>query len=770
MKKSFSFIFLFFLLTHFLQAQINITLQSSVMACNSSWMISPIVNGGVPPYTYQWSNNATTASIIVNSPANYCLTVADANGTQTNACINIIPFSVGLAMPVYCLGDPIIFEFTGGTPPYSIDWQGQTAISPTNTYQMNMGGPLGMSMVSFTDSNGCVFSLPIEQWGCGMGISGGVLCGNNPTSVSICAGVMDPPNTIYSWTFNGMPFPAAPNASCITASQVGNYCCDRTYPNGMNFNDCSYVNAAQNPIVNVSNSNGCVSATELDTLMVNVSNVNLAYVYWLNGQGTAFGTQNVGFSVTAPSTVVLQAISVDGCTAFDTVLVDWCVPVGHATGQVYSDINGNNIWDTGDLGIPYQPVSLQPGLMVLTQSSGFYNAPIDTAVNVSITTPNYQGQPSSPASQNAYVSNSGMTDAGNDFRFAPQQDLRVTLVATTNVSPGFGANYVIHYDNLGVATNAVVQMTYDPNFNNIHSVSPAISNQSGNVLTWSIGNLAPGASGNILIDFDMPANTLLGTPSLTKVNILPVVSDANVSNNQDSLVRLVTGAFDPNDKIVSFEKLTLQDVANAKPLDYTIRFQNTGTAPAQKVVVMDTLSANLNISSFTMLTASHDFSLELLEGHILKWTFNNIMLPDSGTNEAASHGYIRYRINPLTTLTAGTNIKNSASIYFDFNAPIKTPDAITVVMQPLGIDAAMQTNFNLSPNPATDKLDIQLKDNHLAPTKISLLNLQGQQLADFAWNGMENHTTIAVNNLAAGVYIVAIHTSKGVVHLKWVKN
>ncbi|MBK7970889.1 MAG: hypothetical protein IPK08_19305 [Bacteroidetes bacterium] len=43
---------------------------------------------------------------------------------------------------------------------------------------------------------------------------------------------------------------------------------------------------------------------------------------------------------------------------------------------------------------------------------------------------------------------------------------------------------------------------------------------------------------------------------------------------------------------------------------------------------------------------------------------SNINLPDSNANEPASHGFISYRIKPLSTLTAGTEFTNLAAIYF----------------------------------------------------------------------------------------------------------
>jgi hypothetical protein len=48
------------------------------------------------------------------------------------------------------------------------------------------------------------------------------------------------------------------------------------------------------------------------------------------------------------------------------------------------------------------------------------------------------------------------------------------------------------------------------------------------------------------------------------------------------------------------------------------------------------------------------------------------MLPDSHINEPASHGWLMYRIKLKDNLALGTQITNTASIYFDYNAPVVT--------------------------------------------------------------------------------------------------
>ncbi len=87
----------------------------------------------------------------------------------------------------------------------------------------------------------------------------------------------------------------------------------------------------------------------------------------------------------------------------------------------------------------------------------------------------------------------------------------------------------------------------------------------------------------------------------------------------------------------------------------------------------------LEWGTLQMISASHSYNLSITDGDKLTWTFFNIKLPDSNINEPASHGYIAYRIMPKRTVVVGDTVHNTASIYFDFNLPVFTNNAFTVL-------------------------------------------------------------------------------------------
>ncbi len=144
----------------------------------------------------------------------------------------------------------------------------------------------------------------------------------------------------------------------------------------------------------------------------------------------------------------------------------------------------------------------------------------------------------------------------------------------------------------------------------------------------------------------------------------------------------IVSSYDPNDKQVIPSGIGEDHLIHLEDslLSYKIRFQNTGNDTALFVSILDTLDiTHLDISSLTMTGSSHDYYVSVVDSNVLRWTFENIMLVDSSTNEAASHGFVQYKIRQNEENQIGDIIKNKAYIYFDYNEPIITNEtALTI--------------------------------------------------------------------------------------------
>ncbi|OKL38571.1 DUF7619 domain-containing protein [Pontibacter flavimaris] len=216
--------------------------------------------------------------------------------------------------------------------------------------------------------------------------------------------------------------------------------------------------------------------------------------------------------------------------------------------------------------------------------------------------------------------------------------------------------------------------------------------------TWRLEADQPEGNGdNTLASVTMEACTAASadtTFSSGFVNLMPT-DDEEAEVSEECV--LITDSFDPNDKLVTPVGRTEENYTPTNTaLKYKIRFQNTGTDVAYRVVVVDTLSEHLDLSTLEVGAASHTHRLEVSgKGRpVLTWTFDNIMLPDSNANEPGSHGYIQFSIKPKAGLPEKTAVENFADIFFDFNSPVRTNVTLNRIYDmPPVVDEAVRVNL-----------------------------------------------------------------------------
>lgn len=224
------------------------------------------------------------------------------------------------------------------------------------------------------------------------------------------------------------------------------------------------------------------------------------------------------------------------------------------------------------------------------------------------------------------------------------------------------------------------------------------------------------------------------------------------------------GSYDPNDKLafpagVSEEHLIRPGTA----LEYQIRFQNTGTDTAFTVVIRDTLSAKLDITSFRPGTSSHSYDYEIYGNGILKFTFNDILLPDSNINEVASHGFVKFKIRPKASLEPGSTVKNQAGIYFDFNAPVITNTTWHTIEEDFIEVLTTTTDFDYSPlvqiapNPVSKRAFVEIAGYSLNGEKFSLYTITGQ--LKYQQKLIHNQVDFSKVDLAPGLYYFRIEST-----------
>jgi uncharacterized repeat protein (TIGR01451 family) len=150
---------------------------------------------------------------------------------------------------------------------------------------------------------------------------------------------------------------------------------------------------------------------------------------------------------------------------------------------------------------------------------------------------------------------------------------------------------------------------------------------------------------------------------------------------QASLTQTASCSCDPNDKSVTPSGCGPEgNIGKNETLTYRVRFHNLGTGPAKDVSISDKLSADLDISTFKVLSSTHAItSVEILPGNNLVIRFEDIYLPADTVDPAGSHGEVVFSISPKTGLADGTVITNQAGIYFDNNDVVLTQTTINTL-------------------------------------------------------------------------------------------
>jgi uncharacterized repeat protein (TIGR01451 family) len=460
---------------------------------------------------------------------------------------------------------------------------------------------------------------------------------------------------------------------------------------------------------------------------------------------------NLAFSCNIPLDHVVKLCTYPECQA--------------VSGKVYQDDNSNCIPDGNEFPMIGQWINIQPGnYLIPTDANGEYYYLVDTGTTtVTVNAlPNYYSGLCPATGHTINLDTAGGSNL--NFGYVPVPNVTdVAIEATaTRFRPGFTGRLYLNIENVGtLPQNGTIQLTLDSAMTAGMS-SQTSTGQTGQTLTWNYAGLSPTQTDRLWLEASIDTTTRLGDTLCIIANIFSNVgADADTLNNVDTLKVIVTGSYDPNDKqVVPAGRGADGDIPyDTETLTYTVRFQNTGTDTAFTVVIRDEIDADLDLSTMSILGASHAYRFEIEEGQKVNWTFDNILLPDSNINEPASHGFIKYTISLKPNLPIGTQIENTAFIYFDFNAPIITNTTVnTLANFATSISPVIKPNaLKMWPNPATHEANFQIeKPVHQA--RMTILDLQGRTVA-MKRNITEQTFSIPLYDLLPGMYMYRLEES-----------
>lgn len=238
-------------------------------------------------------------------------------------------------------------------------------------------------------------------------------------------------------------------------------------------------------------------------------------------------------------------------------------------------------------------------------------------------------------------------------------------------------------------------------------------------------NLALDLLAECLRRYGLASSQTLNTSRLkSAVHATASNSLSDTPESYTSLISCPVGSADPNDKFGTSGVGAGHFIGGSQFVPYTIQFENkpAATAPAQEVIItdqLDTSTLDLSTFSFGLITfgttqiepppGSQQFSADVDlypannlivridarlndQTGLVAWRFVSLdpltRLPTTDPlagflppNRAApeGEGSVFFSVMPKLNLPNGTQIRNKATIFFDINEPIETPEWVNTI-------------------------------------------------------------------------------------------
>lgn len=326
-----------------LQNSVKLTLTTSLTlpSCTKAdGAINLTVTGGAEPYTFQWSNGATTEDLQNVATGSYNVIVTDANGCKATTSLflrenNTLTLSYTVTQ-TSCLDDgsgAINLNVGGGTAPYAFIWDnGATTEDLSNL-------TAGQYKVTITDSNGCAITTTIT-------VSRKTIQLNAQIQPPLCAGestgsiIVTPVDGVAPYTYS---WSTGETGNELSDLGPGSYTLTITDDTGCS-RTVTYTLTSPPPI------NATATVQSITCGLDGASSIDLSvtggtqpYTYtWSNGETS----QDI--TGVTPGTYTVTITDKNGCTkqldiTVEPALPDWACLITEPTDTVFCSTGGNTI-------------------------------------------------------------------------------------------------------------------------------------------------------------------------------------------------------------------------------------------------------------------------------------------------------------------------------------------------------------------------------------------------------------------------------------------
>ena len=257
------------------------------------------------------------------------------------------------------------------------------------------------------------------------------------------------------------------------------------------------------------------------------------------------------------------------------------------------------------------------------------------------------------------------------------------------------------------------------------------------------------------MNYGFPCSFAGNTPAGTVFDFHVTISAQGEQDflfNEADFSVTVQNSYDPNDKQCQLPLYIQPDVQER--LSYTVRFQNDGNFPALNVVVRDTISNNLDLSTFRLIGSSHpvSYTIDPITRELV-CRFGGIQLMSSLDSLEGSQGYFTYELKELPNLPLNSEIQNTAYIFFDFNPAIVT-NTTQNINGHVGLVEKDFARMEVYPNPSEGQLQL----NGVEEGQLFLTSMSGQIIwtSDYQKGDLLDFSTCQ-----PGLYLLRLKNAKG---------
>ncbi|MCB9274757.1 MAG: gliding motility-associated C-terminal domain-containing protein [Lewinellaceae bacterium] len=332
-------------------------LQADYSACPGA---SVAINAATGMSAYLWSTSETSASITIDSPGPYSLTVTDGNGCQAVAGFNLLNFAEPDVMitgqQAVCAGDTVMLDAGSGYTSYQ--WQDDSF------GQQLAAGSDGVYSVTVTDANGCLSSDTFQL----EALQPPVI--NIPAELSFCAGEMATIDAGQGYA--GYVWTDASTGQSLQVGTPGTYGVTVTDDNGCENSQLIEVSEWPIPVPDIDGNLYFCPGTSTTLLL---DTAGLAAYAWSTGGGMPEESFDSGGNFT------ISVTDTNGCAGeFQFVILELAPTMVSISGDtLFCEGNSGQLdaglgyasylWSTGDV-----------GNSIMVDSSGLYTVEVANAL------------------------------------------------------------------------------------------------------------------------------------------------------------------------------------------------------------------------------------------------------------------------------------------------------------------------------------------------------------------------------------------------------